>query len=90
MRCYFRRDNWLGCETAGSAVMVSVSRGSEGEVNATEAVPLLLRRAGKASEGEGWRDEDMERVKGKLVRVCESAAWIHLHEDTHTHISCLL
>lgn len=59
MRGYFSlsRDNWLDCETAGSAVMVSVSWGSEGEVNATGAEPplllLLLRQAGKASAEEG-------------------------------------
>ncbi len=52
----------------GGAVMVSVSWGSKGEVNATRLSRCFSGRAGKASEGEGWtagwRDENMEREKG--------------------------
>lgn len=93
--CYFRlsreasEGKQLDCEPGGSAVMVSVSSGSNVEVRVTGPSFLLLRQAGKASEGEGqtvgWKDEDMERVKGNSTRATFSV-FTCLETHTHTHI----
>lgn len=72
----------------GGAVMVSVSWGSKGEINATRPSLCFSDRQERHGNGEGrtvgWKDEDMEKSRGKLVRSL-SAAHTRLHTCVQTH-----